>query len=87
MNHRPGRRGRRASASPLFTPHTADRASRKAAHRQLAEALAKAQAEALSRPADAAPDEHTMPAPSTRPTDDQGQDPHAAPDFGSPPTG
>ncbi|WP_406149438.1 VirB4 family type IV secretion system protein [Streptomyces anulatus] len=63
MNHRPGRRGRRASASPLFTPHTADRASRKAAHRQLAEALAKAQAEALSRPADAAPDEHTMPAP------------------------
>lgn len=63
MNHRPGRRGRRASASPLFTPHTADRASRKAAHRQLAEALAKAQTEALSRPTDAAPDEHTMPAP------------------------
>ncbi|NEB01964.1 ATP-binding protein [Streptomyces sp. SID13726] len=43
MSHRPARR---ASASPLFTPHDTDRASRKAARRQLAEATAKARAEA-----------------------------------------
>jgi type IV secretory pathway VirB4 component len=49
MNHRPARRARRASASPLFTPHGTDRASRKAARRQLAEAAAKARAEAAPR--------------------------------------
>ncbi|MFJ7528003.1 ATP-binding protein [Streptomyces griseus] len=63
MNRRPGRRGHRASASPLFTPQAADRASRKAAHRQLSEALAKVRAEAMSHPANATPAEHAMPAP------------------------
>ncbi|MFD8114394.1 ATP-binding protein [Streptomyces microflavus] len=63
MNHRPGRRGHHASASPLFTPHAADRASRKAAHRQLSEALAKVRAEASSHPANTTPAEHAMPAP------------------------
>ncbi|MFI1111946.1 hypothetical protein ACH4TU_28920, partial [Streptomyces physcomitrii] len=43
MNHRPARR---ASASPLFTPHGADRASRKAARHQLAKATAKVRAQA-----------------------------------------
>ncbi|RZD89338.1 ATP-binding protein [Streptomyces albidoflavus] len=42
MSHRPARRARRASASPLFTPHGTDRASRKTARRKLAEATAKA---------------------------------------------
>ncbi|MFD8645156.1 MULTISPECIES: VirB4 family type IV secretion system protein [Streptomyces] len=63
MNHRPARRARRASASPLFTPHTADRASRRAARRQLAEAAAKARAEASSHPAGTEPAEQTMPSP------------------------
>ncbi|MGW5442789.1 VirB4 family type IV secretion system protein [Streptomyces asiaticus] len=45
MTHRPARRARRASASPLFTPHGTNRASRKAARRQLAEATAKARAD------------------------------------------
>jgi colicin import membrane protein len=40
---------RRASASPLFTPHGTDRASRKAARRQLAEAAAKARAVAEAK--------------------------------------
>ncbi|MER6531720.1 ATP-binding protein [Streptomyces sp. NPDC001508] len=44
MNHRSARRPGRASASPLFTPHGTDRANRKAARRQLAEAAAKARA-------------------------------------------
>ncbi|MFF9778502.1 ATP-binding protein [Streptomyces sp. NPDC013978] len=44
MTHRPVRGPRRASASPLFTPHGTDRASRKAARRQAAEAVAKARA-------------------------------------------
>ncbi|MEV5878055.1 ATP-binding protein [Streptomyces sp. NPDC052101] len=60
MNHRPARR---ASASPLFTPHGTDRASRKAARRQLADAAAKARAEATAHPAGTAPAEHVMPAP------------------------
>ncbi|MFF4871484.1 VirB4 family type IV secretion system protein [Streptomyces sp. NPDC000961] len=63
MNHRPARRARRASASPLFTPHTADRASRRAARRLLAEATAKARAEASSHPAGTEPAEQTMPPP------------------------
>ncbi|MHB6911341.1 VirB4 family type IV secretion system protein [Streptomyces sp. DB-54] len=63
MNHRPARRARRASASPLFTPHGTDRASRKAARRQLAEATAKARTAAAGHPTDDAPAEHTMPAP------------------------
>ncbi|MEU9564132.1 ATP-binding protein [Streptomyces sp. NPDC048161] len=60
MSHRPARR---ASASPLFTPHGTDRASRKAARRQLAEATAKARAEAAVHPADSAPTDHETPAP------------------------
>ncbi|MCE4948570.1 ATP-binding protein [Streptomyces albulus] len=63
MNHRSARRARRASASPLFTPHGTDRASRKAARRQLAEATSKARTAAAGHPTDAAPAEHTMPAP------------------------
>lgn len=63
MSHRPARRARRASASPLFTPHGTDRASRKAARRQLAEASAKARAEATAHPAGTAPAEHEAPAP------------------------
>ncbi|MFE0380186.1 ATP-binding protein [Streptomyces inhibens] len=55
MNHRPARRARRASASPLFTPHGTDRASRKAARRRLAEATAKARTEAAVHTAGAAP--------------------------------
>ncbi|MFD4829176.1 VirB4 family type IV secretion system protein [Streptomyces uncialis] len=46
MSHRPSRRARRASASPLFTPHGTDRASRRKARRQLAEAAAQARAAA-----------------------------------------
>ncbi|GAA2442556.1 ATP-binding protein [Streptomyces pulveraceus] len=60
MSHRPARR---ASASPLFTPHGTDRASRKAARRQLAEATAKARAEATAHLAGSAPAEHKTPAP------------------------
>ncbi|MER8219035.1 ATP-binding protein [Streptomyces sp. NPDC094143] len=64
MNHRPARRARRASASPLFTPHGTDRAARRAARRQLAEAAAKARAETATHPATGpAPDEHAAPAP------------------------
>ncbi|MFJ9667665.1 ATP-binding protein [Streptomyces sp. NPDC101219] len=63
MSHRPARRARRASASPLFTPHGTDRASRKAARRQLAEAAAKARAEATAHQAESTPAEHEMPAP------------------------
>ncbi|MEV5331302.1 VirB4 family type IV secretion system protein [Streptomyces werraensis] len=64
MNHRPARRARRASASPLFTPHGTDRAARRAARRQLAEAAAKARAETATHPATGpAPDEHATPAP------------------------
>ncbi|WP_338676801.1 ATP-binding protein [Streptomyces sp. SCSIO 30461] len=63
MTHRPARRARRASASPLFTPHRADRASRKAARRRLAEATAKARTEAASRPAGTERAEAEMPAP------------------------
>ena len=61
MSHRPARRARRASASPLFTPHGTDRASRKAARRQLAEATAKARAEAGAHQNDSPPAEHQMP--------------------------
>ncbi|MEV3857589.1 ATP-binding protein [Streptomyces sp. NPDC050095] len=50
MNHRPGRKARRASASPVFTPHGADRSQRRAARRALAEAAAHARGQ------DAAPD-------------------------------
>jgi type IV secretory pathway VirB4 component len=67
MTHRPARRARRASASPLFTPHSTDRASRKAARRQLAEAAARARAEAGTRPAGAPPTEQDMPAPAYAP--------------------
>ncbi len=71
MSHRPARPARRASASPLFTPHGADRASRKAARRQLAEATAKARAEASAHQGDSMPAEQQMPAalypPSGRP--------------------
>ncbi|MDX3523282.1 ATP-binding protein [Streptomyces scabiei] len=63
MTHRPARRARRASASPLFTPHGADRASRKAARRQLAEAETKARAEAVARPDGTAQVEPKMPPP------------------------
>ncbi|MEU4347047.1 ATP-binding protein [Streptomyces sp. NPDC023838] len=62
MTHRPARRARRASASPLFTPHGTDRASRKAARRQLAEATAKARAEAAQHPSGTEPAEQEMPA-------------------------
>ncbi|MFI0776191.1 VirB4 family type IV secretion system protein [Streptomyces sp. NPDC021212] len=56
MNHRAAHR---ASASTLFTPHGTDRAARKAARRQLAEATAKA----TLPPAGPAPAEHGTPAP------------------------
>ncbi|WP_121827769.1 VirB4 family type IV secretion system protein [Streptomyces sp. S1] len=60
--HRPGRRARRASASPLFTPHGADRTTRRAARKQLAEARAKAQAAAVETTGTTAA-EAEMPAP------------------------
>ncbi|MFF5438848.1 ATP-binding protein [Streptomyces achromogenes] len=64
MNHRPARRARRASASPLFTPHGTDRAARRAARRRLAEAAAKARTETADRPvAGAGPAEHDTPPP------------------------
>ncbi|EOY45698.1 VirB4 family type IV secretion system protein [Streptomyces anthocyanicus] len=63
MNHRPERRARRASASPLFTPHHADRAGRRAARRRLAEATAKARSEATRHPAGPAPAEQEVTAP------------------------
>ncbi|MCY0940235.1 MULTISPECIES: VirB4 family type IV secretion system protein [Streptomyces] len=59
--HRPGRRARRASASPLFTPHGTDRSTRKAARRQLAEAQAKARAESTSPSGEHEPAEQEMP--------------------------
>ncbi|MCZ4124176.1 VirB4 family type IV secretion system protein [Streptomyces sp. H39-S7] len=59
MSHRPARR---ASASALFTPHGTDRASRKAARRQVAEATAKARAEASTRPTDSTSASHATPA-------------------------
>ncbi|MFF7258150.1 VirB4 family type IV secretion system protein [Streptomyces microflavus] len=61
MSHRPGRRARRGSASPLFTPHGADRASRKVARQQLAEATAKARAETGAHQSDTPPTEREMP--------------------------
>ncbi|MEU9064689.1 ATP-binding protein [Streptomyces sp. NPDC048430] len=63
MSHRPDRRARLASASPLFTPHGTDRASRKKARRQLAEATAKARAEASAHQTGTTPAEHETPAP------------------------
>ncbi|WP_261801328.1 ATP-binding protein, partial [Streptomyces buecherae] len=57
------RHTRRATASALFTPHRADRASRQAARRQLAEATAKARAHARAHQAETAVTEHPMPAP------------------------
>ncbi|MFC9431462.1 ATP-binding protein [Streptomyces sp. NPDC056987] len=60
---RTGRRDRRASASPLFTPHGTDRASRRTARRELADATAKARAEATTPPPGAEPAEHAAPAP------------------------
>ncbi|MGW1601277.1 ATP-binding protein [Streptomyces eurythermus] len=64
MNHRPARRARRASASPLFTPHGTDRAARRAARRQLAEAAAKARTETTDRTlAGAGPAERDTPPP------------------------
>ncbi|GGL34523.1 ATP-binding protein [Streptomyces anthocyanicus] len=63
MNHRPERRARRASASPLFTPHHTDRAGRRAARRRLAEAAAKARAEATHHTTGPAPAEQETPAP------------------------
>ena len=60
MSHRPARR---ISASPLFTPHGTDRATRKAARRQLAEASAKATADANRAPSGPAPAERETPAP------------------------
>ncbi|MFI1652764.1 ATP-binding protein [Streptomyces avidinii] len=63
MNHRPARRARRASASPLFTPHGTDRATRKAARRQLAEAQAKARETAAAHPSGQEPTEAHMPLP------------------------
>ncbi|MFG2996585.1 ATP-binding protein [Streptomyces sp. NPDC048340] len=63
MNHRPARRARRASASPLFTPHGTDRATRKAARRQLAEAQAKARETATAHPAGHEAEEAHMPLP------------------------
>ncbi|WP_198358327.1 VirB4 family type IV secretion system protein [Streptomyces fildesensis] len=59
MSHRPARR---ASASALFTPQGTNRASRKAARRQVAEATAKARAEASTRPADSTSAAHATPA-------------------------
>ncbi|MGW3009613.1 VirB4 family type IV secretion system protein [Streptomyces sp. NPDC001219] len=63
MSHRPARRARRASASPLFTPHGTDRASRKTARRRLAEASAKARVEAAAPASSAGAQEQEMPAP------------------------
>ncbi|MGY4968345.1 VirB4 family type IV secretion system protein [Streptomyces nigrescens] len=42
MTQRPARRDRRASASPLFTPHTTDRSQRRTARQQLTAARLKA---------------------------------------------
>ncbi|CAL9583968.1 hypothetical protein SUDANB106_05103 [Streptomyces sp. enrichment culture] len=63
MNHRSVRRARRASASPLFTPHGTDRAARRAARRRLAEATAKAHSATAGHPAGRTPAEPEMPPP------------------------
>ncbi|MCM2579692.1 VirB4 family type IV secretion system protein [Streptomyces meridianus] len=63
MSHRPARRARRATASPLFTPHGTDRASRKDARRRLAEATTTAHAAAAARPAGTEPADNETPAP------------------------
>ncbi|MEU3553362.1 VirB4 family type IV secretion system protein [Streptomyces fragilis] len=62
MSHRPARRARRASATPLFTPHHTDRAGRRAARRRLAEAAVKARSESAARTAAHAADDATAPA-------------------------
>ena len=62
MSHRPARRARRASASPLFTPHGTDHAGRRAARRRLAEATAKARAEATATTNPSIADDDTTPA-------------------------
>ncbi|KPI02868.1 hypothetical protein OK074_5018 [Actinobacteria bacterium OK074] len=62
MNHRPARRARRASVSPLYTPHAADRATKLAARRQLADALAKARIATAAHPG-SAPAEEEIPLP------------------------
>ncbi|MGW4441944.1 VirB4 family type IV secretion system protein [Streptomyces sp. NPDC004682] len=61
MSHRPAGRARRTSASPLFTPHGTDRASRKATRRQLAEATETARTRASAHLAATTPPEHEMP--------------------------
>lgn len=63
MTHRPERRARRASASPLFTPAGTDRASRKAARRRLAEATAKARTHTTAHPPGHEPAEADIPLP------------------------
>ncbi|MBJ7004868.1 ATP-binding protein [Streptomyces sp. CRPSP2-6A1] len=63
MNHRPARRARRASASPVFTPHGTDRATRRTARRQLAEAVAKARTQTATPDGTTRPAEHDMPVP------------------------
>ncbi|WP_406401921.1 VirB4 family type IV secretion system protein [Streptomyces uncialis] len=60
MSHRPSRR---ASASPLFTPHGTDRASRRKARRQLAEAAAQARAAASAHSGGQQMAEEEMPPP------------------------
>ncbi|WP_433549136.1 ATP-binding protein [Streptomyces sp. CA-294286] len=54
---------RRTSASPLFTPHATDRAGRRAARKQLAEAAAKAREAASAHPEAQDATEAQMPAP------------------------
>ncbi|MBN3933217.1 ATP-binding protein [Streptomyces verrucosisporus] len=61
MTHRSARRARRASASPLFTPHGTDRAARRAARRRLAEAAAKARYASAGHPAGRTPAEPEIP--------------------------
>ncbi|MEE1838044.1 VirB4 family type IV secretion system protein [Streptomyces sp. SP17KL33] len=63
MTHRPARRHRRASASPLFTPHGTDRASRKTARRQAAKATARARAASTAPPAGTTGGGQEMPSP------------------------
>ncbi|MBZ3916732.1 ATP-binding protein [Streptomyces acidiscabies] len=58
MPHRPARR---ASASPLFTPHGVGRADRKIARRRLADATAQARAEESARTADSSDASAIMP--------------------------
>ena len=60
MNHRSARR---ATASALFTPHTTDRAARRAARRRLAEATAKARADANTLTGSGEPSKQQMPSP------------------------